>query len=385
MQVFKLYFKILRSYFWNVLMYIGIFLGTFLGVIVPQMVKAEGEVYTQSRCEFAMFDYDNSSLSHAILQYLQTIHNFVEIKDDKKETIQDELYAGNVHCVIRVKDGFEEAFAKGEGAEFLEVFSIPNTLGSVLLEENLQSYLNVVNTYQNAGFEIEEALKKAPSIVNTSIKVEFLEGKEVVSAQPLSYFYSYLNWIFIAICVNSMSVVLLSLDKKKVRDRIQSSPYPFLRMNLETILGVLTTGFFICSLCIVIVTILYPKEMLDPKGILYILNAFCTMAVALAITFLVSKLTNKPQVISLMSNVIGLGMAFLCGVFVPLEFLSKTVIQIAHFFPVYWNVRVLELLETYQIEDRGTVFLYMGIQLLFSMAILCIGMIVARNKRMTNE
>lgn len=383
MQVFKLYFKILRSYFWNVLMYTGIFLGVFLGIMVPQMAETEREVYTQSECDFAVFDYDNSSLSHAVIQYLQTIHNLEEIKEDETERIQDELYAGNVHCVVRVNDGFEEAFGKGEGAEFLEVFSISNIMGAILFEENLQGYLNVINTYQKAGFEIEESIAKASSIMNTSIKVEF--AGEKVSAQPLSYFYSYLNWIFIAICVNSMSVVLLSLDKKNVRDRIQSSPYPFLRMNLETILGVLTTGFLICSFFILIGIIIYPKEMLQPKGIFYILNAFCTMTVALSITFLVSKLTNKPQVISLMSNVIGLGMAFLCGVFVPLEVLSKTVIQIAHFLPAYWNVRVLEVLEGYQIEDRGTVFLYIGIQLLFAVAILCSGMVVARRKHMTTE
>lgn len=385
MQVFKLYFKILRSYFWNVLMYTGIFLGVFLGIMVPQMAEIEREVYTQSKCDFAVFDYDNSSLSHAVIHYLQTIHNLEEIKEDETETIQDELYAGNVHCVIRVNDGFEEAFLQGEGAEFLEVFSISNIMGAILFEENLQGYLNVINTYQKAGFEIEETIAKASSIMDTSIEVEFAEEKEKVSAQPLSYFYSYLNWIFIAICVNSMSVVLLSLDKKNVRDRIQSSPYPFLRMNLETILGVLTTGFFICSFFNLIGIMIYPKELLQAKGIFYILNAFCTMTVALSFTFLVSKLTNKPQVISLMSNVIGLGMAFLCGVFVPLEVLSKTVIQIAHFLPAYWNVRVLEVLEGYQAEDRGTVFLYMGIQLLFAVTILCIGMVVARRKHMISE
>lgn len=385
MQVFKVYFKILRSYLGIIWMYIGIFLGVFLGIIVPQVSQSEREGYTQARCDFAVFDYDNSELSNAMIQYLQTIHDLEKIVDDEKETIQDELYEGNVKCVLRVKDGFEQAFQRGEAAEFLEVYSIPNAISSVLFEQNLQSYLNVVDTYQKVGFEIEQAAAKAVTIMNTSVEVEFAGIKEANSVQPLDFFYKYLNWIFIAICVNSISIVLLSLDKKKLRDRMQCSPYPFLRINLEIIFSVLLTGFFICGFCIIIVTMLYPKEMLEPKGILYVLNSFCTMAIALSITFFISKLTNKAQVISLMSNVIGLGMSFLCGIFVPMEFLSKTVIQIAHFLPAYWNVKALEVIEVYQPEDRGTLFLYMGIQLLFVVAILCMGMIVARGKHMTSE
>ena len=109
------------------------------------------------------------------------------------------------------------------------------------------------------------------------------------------------------------------------------------------------------------------------------------MAVALSITFLISKLTNQIQVISLMANAFGLGMAFLGGVFVPLEFLSDTVIKIAHFLPTYWNVRTIELIERYQPKKIGTIFIYMGIQLLFAVAILCIGMVLAKRKRMINE
>ena len=384
MKVFNLYFKILRKYYGIILMYVGIFIGILLGVI-PKMVQSEEATYTQTQCSFAVFDYDNSELSNAIIQYLQTIHQLEELADDEKETIQDALYEETVHCVIRVKEGFEQAFIQGTAEAYLEVFSIPNTVSAVLFEENLQNYLKIVNTYEKAGFEIKEAIIKSEVIMDTSVKIEMLDTTKVVSEQPIHYFYKYLNWIFIVMCVNSISVVLLSLDNKKVRDRLQSSPYPFLRINFEIILGILTTGFFICSFYILLSIFIFPKEMLKIQGIFYILNAFCTMAVALSITFFVSKVTKEAQVVSLMSNIFGLGMAFLCGVFVPLEFLSEKVIQIAHFFPVYWNVKALEIIERYEVKDTGILFLYLGIQLLFVMAILCMSMIIARRKRMISE
>ena len=180
MQVFKLYFKILRNYLGSIFMYIGIFLGILLGVI-PQMAQSAKESYEQSRCNFAVFDYDDSELSNAIIQYLQTIHDLKKIADDEKETIQDELYEGTVHCVIRVKEGFEQAFEEGKGTEFLELFSIPNTLNSVLFEENLQNYLKVVNTYQKVGFDMEEAVIKANFVM---VQASFSRVARMRSSSP---------------------------------------------------------------------------------------------------------------------------------------------------------------------------------------------------------
>lgn len=385
MQVFKLYFKIFRNYCYLFVIYIGIFLGIFLGFIVPQAEKQETVSYTQLKCDFVVFDYDNSEVSRAIIQYLQTIHELEQIEDDTKETIQDELYVQNVDCVLRIKEGFEEAWMENEWAEKLEVFSIPNKTEAVLLKQNLNSYLGKVIIYLNAGFEVEEALEKTMELMDTSIEVQLLDEKETKPMSMLYYFYKYLSWVFIMICVSSITVVLISLEKKEIRNRIQCSSYPFLKMNTEIILAVLVTGFVICSFCIAISMLFYPREMFCMEGIFYMLNAFCTMAVALSITFLISKLTNQIQVISLMANAFGLGMAFLGGVFVPLEFLSDTVIKIAHFLPTYWNVRTIELIERYQPKEIGTIFIYMGIQLLFAVAILCIGMVLAKRKRMINE
>ena len=385
MQVFKLYFKIFRNYWYLFFMYIGIFLGTFLGIIVPQAAKQEVESYTQLKCDFAVFDYDDSELSRAMIQYLQTIHELEQIEDDKKETIQDELYVQNVDCVLRINEGFEQAWIEQQGGEKLEVFSIPNKTEAVLLKQNLNSYLGKVMIYVNAGFEVEEALEKTMELMNTSIEVTLLGEKEVQPMGILYHFYKYLSWLFIMICVSSITVILISLEKKEIRNRMQCSSYPFLKVNTEIILAVLVTGFAICSFFVGMAIVFYPKEMLRMEGIFYMLNAFCTMAVALSITFLISKLTNKASVVSLMANAFGLGMAFLGGVFVPLEFLSDTVIQIAHFLPTYWNVRTIELIERYQPKELGTIFLYMGIQLLFAIAILCIGMVLARRKRMINE
>jgi ABC-2 type transport system permease protein len=48
--------------------------------------------------------------------------------------------------------------------------------------------------------------------------------------------------------------------------------------------------------------------------------------------------------IQLVTNVVALGMSFLCGVFVPQSMMGERVLRIAHFLPAYWYVRINNLL-----------------------------------------
>ncbi len=384
MQVFKVFFKVLRGYINIIIMYVCIFLSVVMGVIVPQLTKdAKQKGYTQSKCDIAVFDYDESELSEQITEYLGTIHKIKKIKDDTKETIQDELYAMNIDSVLRFKEGFAEAFENGNGAEYIEVINVPDTTTAILFEQSLNSYLSVVNTYIQAGFEGTEAAQKAEEASEATVDVQFAEEDASKAMSGVHYFYVYLPWIFIAMCVSALTGVVLAFDKKVIRERIECSSYKFTKMNLELVLAVLAVGFVICGVCNIAAMIAFKEDIFSTSGIWYVMNSFCIMLVSLAITFMVSKLTDKPQVISLFANIVGLGMAFLSGVFVPLELLSDTVIKIAHFLPVYWNVKAIHLIDEYKSSDLGTLVSYMGIQILFAIAIVCVGMVIARRKRVS--
>ncbi len=380
MQVFKLYFKILRKYLGTMLMYVGIFIGVTLGIIVPQTAKNQERDYTKERCNFAVFDNDGSTLSKAAIVYLKENHNFKTIKNSDRETIQDALYAMDVHSVIVFNEGFEKSFLEGKTEESLDVYVIPNTVTTILFEQHLDSYFSVVNTYVSAGMTVDEAVEKAVEVTKASVELVATEEKTVTES-PISIYFKYSSWVFIAMCVSGITVVLIALNKKEVRNRIECSSYKFVKMNMETLLAVLFTGIAVCGIFVVAAFAVFGGDMLKKETVFYTLNAMAIMLVALAITFFISKVTDKVQVISLLSNVIGLGMAFLCGVFVPMEFLSDGIIKIAHFLPVYWNVRALRVIGGLVEGSNEQIFSYMGIQVLFAVAIVCVAMIIDRNKR----
>lgn len=381
MQVFKLYFKILNKNKGQIFMYAGIFMGILFGFILPNADKSSPKDFTESTSKYAIFDYDNSELSEGIADYLEENHRKKTIKNDDEETIQDAMYNNDVSCVVRILEGFEEGFKNGEGDKYIEVYRIPGLTMSVLFEEDLRSYLNVADTYVKSGYEVSEAITKAGEVQKTEVKVSLPQGTELNDYSIAHWFFSYIPWIFIGMCVCAIAPVLVVFNKKVVRERIECSPYKFTKMNLEVILGVVVTGLGICFAFAIAFIMGFGSDMSFSKGTLYIANMFCMMAVALAITFLISKLTDKGTVISLLANVVSLGMAFLTGVFVPMEYLSDVVIKIAHFLPSYWYERAVLKIDNYTGEVFAEIMGYMGVQILFAVAIVMLAMVASKKKR----
>lgn len=84
----------------------------------------------------------------------------------------------------------------------------------------------------------------------------------------------------------------------------------------------------------------------------------------------------------MIANTIGLGMSFLCGVFVPQKFLGEAVINVAHFLPAYWFIRANNMLAGISDElfSSSKYFSYLGIELLFAVAIFSVVLLVAKTK-----
>ena len=107
---------------------------------------------------------------------------------------------------------------------------------------------------------------------------------------------------------------------------------------------------------------------------------------ALSLAFFVSTFTDKEQLISAVVNVVSLGMSFLCGVFVSMDILGKSVQKIAQFLPVYWYEVANNLLKshnTFSGTQIHTLYTCYGIQLLYALAFLSLALIAGRMRRQT--
>jgi ABC-2 type transporter len=169
MQVFKSYFKILNRHMGQMIMYLSIFIGVMVVLTATRTNKAEDD-YEATKPKFAVFDYDKSSESKALTAYLKKTCTQKNIKNDKKETMQDELFARNVNCVLIIKEGFK-----------LDVVTIPGTQAATTFESAINSFTKTYNTYIASGYSEADALAAVNTSLSQKASVSLLSGKNVTS------------------------------------------------------------------------------------------------------------------------------------------------------------------------------------------------------------
>lgn len=379
MQVYKSFFRILNKQKGTVIMYLAIFM-TISTLISSQGKDSAEAMFQASSCSFAVFDEDNSVMSRSIINYLSKDNEIKEIEDDP-ELIQDEVYERNLTCVIRIKKGFGEAVRDGKDAQMLEITAVPGTVYGELFENQANGYVRIFRSYTAGGFSETEAVEKTEGTLEKEVDVTLADSRSDGTHSKVYYYYQLLPYIYIAICIGAIGPILIVFRKKDVRDRIQSSPYPMGKMNLELYGGMVTTGLGLVALHSLILTALR-LEIFSMRGLLFVMNEICFLVTALGITFLVGQLAVNQNIISMIANVVGLGFSFLGGVFVPLQLMGDGILRAAHFIPSYWYVRACEWIDGYVSGDSVTpVMGFMGIDLLFGIAFICAGLACLRMKR----
>ena len=84
----------------------------------------------------------------------------------------------------------------------------------------------------------------------------------------------------------------------------------------------------------------------------------------LTIAFLIANLINNKNAINGIVNVVALGSSFLCGAFVPVEWLPNFVLKLHiyyHHIGIYKQNEIVKTLETINFETLKPVMINMGV------------------------
>ena len=91
------------------------------------------------------------------------------------------------------------------------------------------------------------------------------------------------------------------------------------------------------------------------KGLFYLLNSFIFSFCSLSLALLISTLVNNKNAVGGVVNIVALGQAFLCGAFIPTEFLPQSEINIAHILPSYWFINTNDLLQNIEVMNTKSI------------------------------
>jgi ABC-2 type transport system permease protein len=102
--------------------------------------------------------------------------------------------------------------------------------------------------------------------------------------------------------------------------------------------------------------------------------------ISAAIAVLISSFNPSENVVSMITQCVGLGMCFLCGVFVPQSMLSEGVLKAARFLPAYWYEKANDILSGAQSGTMDDVWMSILIEVGFLVAIALITVLVSKQK-----
>ena len=95
---------------------------------------------------------------------------------------------------------------------------------------------------------------------------------------------------------------------------------------------------------------------------------------------LISKEASSKNIITLITQALGLGMSFFCGIFVPQDMLGSSVLAVGKFFPAYWYIRLNNMLRGSTLLSAEKAALCFGIQAAFVVAIVTVTLLIRRMK-----
>ena len=381
MQVYKTFFKIINKNKGSLILYAVIFL--VLTFLLSSGRKEKATLsFSQSKLPIAVIDRDNTELSKGLSDYLGTIHTLVSIKDDMTE-MQDNLYYRNIEYILIIPEGFEQKLLDGQLEDLTQNVKVPDSYNGTFVDQQVNQYLKVLNTYLQSGSSPKEALSLTSKISSETTTVTFQNQDSKPVRENIFYYFQYLPYIFICIMLDGLGPILLVYNKKEISDRMEASSLSLKAKNIQLILGCITFLFVIWLLFILPASFLYSQSFFSEIGFYLIANSLIFAIVCIGITLLASLLVKTSNVLNMVGNTVGLGMCFLCGIFVPREIMDPNVINFSKLLPAYWYIEVQNVLYNFtgSQEQLTTIFISYGVQILFALALLSIAILITKLKR----
>ena len=382
MQVFKTFMKIAKKKLPIVFMYAWIFIVLLIMFTAygPQDVSFEDKSLGVS-----VIDEDNTDASRAVREFISKSHKLIELENDK-DVIIDALYYTRADYVLVIKEGYSEKISDGQTDGLFENYKLPDSYSGVYLENDIDLYIRTLTSYIAAGNDAETAAALTAEALAYEIDVTIETFADETDGGAMSqgayYYFRYLVYILLSVFITMLSGILITILRKEVRDRSNCSGTPSFSQTMQIIAGCIVLVLILWAV-FMIIAMIYNGSVLSGNELFAVLNSFVFTLVAAGIAILVAALAPNNNLVNLISNIVSLGMSFLCGVFVDQNLLGGTVLRIAKFLPAYWYVRANDIIagKSEIAFDSGEVMSCIGIQAIFAVALFAVVILVFRTKQ----
>ena len=379
MIVFNTFWKVIKKYKATVILYTAM-----LVIFGSTNMQANNKVmtFTNTKPDILIVNNDKDGvLTKNLVDYLNKNTNILKIKDSE-EARDDALFYRDVSYIIYIPTSYSKNVLNGIN-NTLDIKST-NDYNASLAEMILKKYIEVENVYASIYRDEAKIINAINKNLETNSNVEITSKLNTTTMEKTARFYNFASYCIMAVTIYIVCLVLSSFHNEMINKRIVVSSMNYKKHNRLILGASFAYALIVWILYIVLGIILLGDVMFTIRGLIYVLNTLIFTFVALTLALLISTITNNKNAISGIVNVVALVQAFLCGTFIPTQWLPNSVLTIAHVLPAYWYINtndILKELETISSTTLKPVIINSIILILFSLIFIVLNNIISKKKR----
>ena len=326
-------------------------------------------------------------LTQNLISYISDNANIADI-DDNEAARDDALFYRNVNYIIYIPKDFSKDLLNGDNPE-VDIKSTGDYqayYAQLMLERYIKTAKNYINIANEASgdVDVKDIISSIDKTLDKQTEIKVTSQVDTDKLSGITFYFNFMNYGLLAGAIFAICMILTSFNEEKIRRRTIISSMNIHRHNNLLLTGNVLFAIVLWAVYTVVGFVMcgIKKDIMN-YALLYVLNSFIFTLCAVTIAFMLANIIHNKNALNGIINVIALGTSFLCGAFVPMQWLPDSVIKIAHILPSYWYIKTNELIadiEKWNIDSLKPLFINMGILIAFSVLFIIIANILSVRK-----
>lgn len=379
MTVFNAFWKVINKYKGTIILF-TIMLVAFGGINTTSNNNTVD--FTNSKPDIIIVNNsENNALTKNLISYLKKNTNVKNIKNTE-EARNDALFYREVNYIVYIPKDYQKDVLSGK-TPVIDIKTVGDYTSS-LAEMLLTRYLKIQSIYAKNISTEQELITVINKNLSKTSEVTITSKVDTTKTSRVSRYFNFASYSAMFIIIFVICMVLSSFHAKAIKKRTIISSMNYKTHNKYLLRASFVYSIIVWLLFMLLGTILFSNTILSLRGLVYAINLLIFIFTSLTLALLLSTLIDNKDAINGIVNVISLGSAFLCGAFIPTEWLPESVITISRIFPTYWYVNsndLLASLQTINMTSLNQVIINMIVMLVFALIFIIINNIVSKKKQ----
>ncbi|MBO4394795.1 MAG: ABC transporter permease [Eubacterium sp.] len=365
MQVFKLFLKVTRSKIGIGILYTVI----FFAICFPMVNASEEKIdFEDTSLNLYIRDEDQSEASKALVDLLAEKHHITDRELDQ-QGLMDAMYYSLIDYSLVIPKGYSELLASSDKEdlkkELFEEFHLRDSYATAMMNVFLQEYVRNTRMSVAMGDDLMTAVKKSAEREQVDIEVVQDPEEELYDENftpKYAWFFRLLMYILIAVIMSMLGPILITMNGEEQKKRIQCSKTTVSSYVTQVFIGSAVLVLAVWLIFLVGGAAMYGGMYTGQNSWLAVLNSFIFALFVAMFTIFISTFRPSSTVMSMIAQVVGLGMAFLCGGFISQSMLGEGMLKIMQILPGYWYERANDMLCGDQKGTLGDIWICFAVQ-----------------------